>query len=69
MNDDTEYTKAIEQAKTNLSDAKKRGSNALGDSWDDLRLELLTPEEKAASNLRVAIMLGDIDADKTPAAV
>ena len=57
MDNDIEYMKAIEQAKVNLSDARERGEDALGESWVDIRAELFTPEEIAASNLRVAIML------------
>ena len=52
----SEYTQAAEQAKINLSDARDRGAEALG-SWDDLRQKLFTPEEIAASDLRVAIMM------------
>jgi DNA-binding XRE family transcriptional regulator len=54
---DNEYKQAIEQAKMNLDDVRERGAAAIGGSWDDLRLELLTPEERAASNLRVGLML------------
>lgn len=51
------YEKAIEQANTNLADIRERGADAIGSSWEDVRNELLTPEERAASNLRVAMML------------
>ena len=51
-----EYMQAIEQAKANLADAKERGEDALGESWEDVRKELFTPEEIAASDVRVAIM-------------
>jgi len=47
--------KAIEQAKINLADARERGTAALG-NWKDLRQELFTAEEIAASNLRVGLM-------------
>ncbi|MCL1788401.1 MAG: helix-turn-helix transcriptional regulator [Defluviitaleaceae bacterium] len=47
--------KALEQAKINLADAKARGDEALI-PWEDIRSELFTPEEIAASNLRVALM-------------
>lgn len=53
---DDSYAEAIEQAKANLADAKERGADAIGGSWEELRAELFTPEEIAASNLRVAIM-------------
>ena len=57
MNKDMEYMQAIEKAKANLADARERGEDAIGGDWDDLRAELFTPEEIAASNLRVAIMV------------
>ena len=57
MSDDFEYRQAIEQAEANLADARERGENALGDDWEDLRAELFTLEELAASELRVAIIL------------
>jgi ribosome-binding protein aMBF1 (putative translation factor) len=56
MNNIAEYNQATEQAKANLSEVKQRGNDALGESWEDIRKELLTPEERTASNLRVAIM-------------
>ncbi|GHV46404.1 hypothetical protein FACS1894204_07930 [Synergistales bacterium] len=51
------YEQAIEQANTNLADFRERGADAIGSSWEDVRNELLTPEERAASNLRVAMMI------------
>ena len=57
MSNDMEYVQAIEQASANLADARERDGDALGESWEDLRSELLTPEEIAASNIRVAIMV------------
>jgi len=56
MTSDMEYKQAIEQAKVNLADIKERGEDALGESWEDVRAELFTAEEIAASNIRVAIM-------------
>jgi Trp operon repressor len=56
MNNDNEYKQALEQAKANLADVRERGEDAIGGSWEDLRAELFTPEEIAASNARVAIM-------------
>lgn len=35
---------------------------ALGESWDDYKKEIFTPEELAASNLRVALITAMIDA-------
>ena len=51
-----EYQKAIEQAKGNLADIRERGADALGSRWSDLEKELFTPEEIAASEVRVAVM-------------
>ena len=56
MNNDLEYMQAFEQAKTNLTDLKERGMDALGEDALEFIQNLLTPEEIAASNLRVAIM-------------
>ena len=53
---DNEYRQAIDQAETNLTDLKERGDEALGGTWDELQKELFTPEEIAASNLRVALI-------------
>ena len=57
MSNKAEYKQAIEQAKANLADARARGAEALGAEWEDLRKKLFTPEELAASDLRVAIMI------------
>ena len=57
MNNGTQYKKEIEQAKANLADLRERGTDAIGESWDDLEKELFTPEEIAASDLRVAMMI------------
>ena len=54
MNHD--YEQAITQAKANLEDGKQRGADAIGESWDDFQMKLFTPEEIAASNLRVALI-------------
>jgi DNA-binding XRE family transcriptional regulator len=53
----SEYIQAVAQAKENLADAKARGNDALGGTWEELRNELFTPEENAASDLRVEMML------------
>jgi len=55
MNSDMEYGQAITQAKMNLNDLNGRGAEALM-KWSDIRDELFTPEEIAASNLRVGLM-------------
>ena len=51
-----EYIQSIEQAKINLADVRERGADALI-SWEDIRQEILTPEERAASALRVGLMV------------
>ena len=56
MKKTTEIKKAIEQAKENLADLHERGADAIGGSWDELRKEIFTSEEIAASDLRVAII-------------
>lgn len=43
-------------AKEILNDVKKRGVDALGGSWEELRGELFSQEELAASALRVQLM-------------
>ena len=49
-------SQAIDQAKANLTDIKERGADALGSRWSDARKNLLTPEERAASAIRVGLM-------------
>ena len=49
------YQESIEQAKENLSNARKRGIDSFG-KWSDLRKRLFTPEEIAASAIRVELM-------------
>lgn len=51
-----EYEQAIIQAKENLTDAQERGSDAIGESWEDVQRELFTPEEIAESNLKVSLI-------------
>ena len=57
MNNDKQYKEAIDQAKANLADLRERGSDAIGGDALELMQELLTPEEIAASNLRVSMMI------------
>jgi predicted XRE-type DNA-binding protein len=57
MVNNPQYKHELEQAKANLADLRERGTDAIGGSWEDLRRELLTPEERSASNLRVALMV------------
>ena len=53
----SDYTQAIKQAEINVADARARGDDALGETWDELRKELFSPEENAASDLRAEMML------------
>jgi len=63
MSKDAQYKQEIENAKVFLADARERGADALA-SWDDLENELFTPEEIAASDLRVAMMIELVRARK-----
>jgi ribosome-binding protein aMBF1 (putative translation factor) len=56
-----EYKKAIKQAEVYLADAKERGADALI-NWEDVKAELFTHEEIAASQLRIGIMSALINA-------
>lgn len=51
-----EYEQAIVQAKVNLADAQQRGTDAIGESWEDVQRELFTSEEIAESSLRVSLI-------------
>jgi len=64
MSKTTGYRQAIDQAKANLADAKERGADAIGGDALGLMRELLTPEEIAVSNLRVAMMIELVRARK-----
>jgi hypothetical protein len=64
MSDASEYRQAIEQAEANLADVRERGADAIGESWDELRKELYTPEAIAASDLRVEEMIESTRAKK-----
>lgn len=57
MKIDKQYAEAIEKAKTNLEEAKTRGDDAMGSDALAFIDSLLTPEEIAASDLRVAMMI------------
>ena len=52
-----EYKEAIKQAEANLIDLRERGDEAIGGNVNDLFSEIFTPEEIAASNLRVGLMI------------
>jgi predicted XRE-type DNA-binding protein len=56
MKANKQYDEAVEQAKINLADAKARGADAIGGDALELIESYLTPEEIAASDLRVAMM-------------
>ena len=47
--------KELAIAKANLQDVRERGAEALI-SWDEIEAKYFTPEEIAASNLRVQLM-------------
>lgn len=64
MSRDMEYKQAIEQAKENLADLRERGEDAIGGDALELIRGLLTPEEVAASDLRVSMMLELVKARK-----
>lgn len=53
---DRNYEAALQQARENLVDVKKRGDDALSDEWEEIRKEIFTPAEIASSDLRVAII-------------
>lgn len=57
MSKTTEYSKAIAQAKENLADVRERGADAIGSDALAFMQGILTAEEIAASNLRVAMMI------------
>ena len=56
MSKDRQYKQELKKAKANLTDLRERGADAIGGSWEDLEKELFTPEEMAASDVRVAII-------------
>jgi len=49
--------KALLEAKTNLADIRIRGNEAIGGDALEFINNFLTPEERAASDLRVAMMV------------
>lgn len=59
MKADKGYTKAIAQARENHVDLKERGAGAIGGDALEFMESILTPEEAAESDLRVAI-IGEI---------
>lgn len=59
MKENKEYSQAIAQAKENLADLNERGADAVGGDVLEFMNSVLTPEEIAESDLRVAI-IGEI---------
>lgn len=59
MKENKEYSQAIAQAKENLADLYERGADAVGGDVLEFMNSVLTPEEIAESDLRVAI-IGEI---------
>ena len=50
------YDEALQEAKAALDDIKERGNEAISEEeWNDVEKELYSPEEIAASDIRVAI--------------
>ncbi len=56
MHTNTEYNKEIEHAKDNYSDLKNRGNDAIGSDALAFLDSILTADEIAESNLRVALI-------------
>ncbi len=50
------YKESIKIAKENLEDIHERGNNAIGDNAVDFINSLMTPEERAESDLRVSLI-------------
>ncbi len=51
-----EYSKAVTQAKENLTDLNERGTDAVGGNVLEFMEGILTPDEIAESDLRVSII-------------
>lgn len=56
MKTDKEFEKDVAQAKANLADLRERGAEAMGEDVLEFMHSVLTPEEIAESDLRVALM-------------
>ena len=56
MKTDKEFEKAVAQAKANLADLRERVAEAMGEDVLEFMHSVLTPEEIAESDLRVALM-------------
>ena len=57
-----QYEQELVKANDILAEINERGEDAIGGTWDELRRELFTPEEIAASDLRVAMMMELVNA-------
>ena len=57
MKANRDYMDAIAQAKANLADFRERGADAIGGDALELVSSYFTPEELAASDLRVSVMV------------
>ena len=51
-----EYQAALNVAKERLKDFEERGKAAFGESWQEYRKRMFTPEELAESDLRVKLI-------------
>ncbi len=56
MKENKEYSQALTQAKENLADLNERGVDAIGGNVLEFMNSILTPEEIAENELRVAII-------------
>ena len=61
---DESYKSEVEQAIKKLEEVKARGEESLSDEWEQVRKEIFSPEEIAASDLRVSIVKELIKARK-----
>jgi DNA-binding XRE family transcriptional regulator len=57
MSNSAQYKKELDKAKANLADIRERGDDAIGGDINELFEQIFTPEERAASQLRVGLML------------
>lgn len=56
MRTENEYSQAIAQARVNLEDLQERGADAVGENAMEFMNRILTPEETAENDLRMAII-------------
>lgn len=64
MRIDKEYSRAVTQAKENLTDLNGRGADAVGGNALEFMENILTLDEIAESNLRVSILRELIKQDR-----